>query len=137
MASVRQLCLPVSHGAPCYKFCAAVIYGSDYSPDMARSCCPQYTIRLDAKSFKPGKKHRQVINRFNRFLSTGSKPGEGGSTESNGHANFKGKGKGKANDSWVTGLREFGLVFAEEGKHPFRVSQALFSSSAETVIRLN
>ncbi|ORY30381.1 arginine-tRNA-protein transferase [Naematelia encephala] len=43
---------------------------------MARSCCPQYTIRLDVSAFKAGKKERQVVNRWNRFLSDGIKPGQ-------------------------------------------------------------
>ncbi|ORX33890.1 arginine-tRNA-protein transferase [Kockovaella imperatae] len=45
------------------------------SPDMGRTCCPQYTIRLDAQAFKPSKKQRQVINRMNRYLS-GTKAGD-------------------------------------------------------------
>ncbi|KAL7420005.1 Arginyl-tRNA--protein transferase 1 [Cryptotrichosporon argae] len=47
-----------------------------YHPDMARTCCPQYTIRLDALAFRPNKRQRQVVNRFNRFLETGLRPGE-------------------------------------------------------------
>jgi hypothetical protein len=39
---------------------------------MARTYCPQYTIRLDATTFLPSKKQRQVMNRWNRFLSTGT-----------------------------------------------------------------
>ncbi|KAK7695493.1 hypothetical protein QCA50_000129 [Cerrena zonata] len=42
-----------------------------YKPDMKRSCCPQYTIRLDALEFKPSKSQRKLINRFNRFIFHG------------------------------------------------------------------
>ncbi|OCF32593.1 hypothetical protein I316_05773 [Kwoniella heveanensis BCC8398] len=47
-----------------------------YHPDMARTCCPQYTIRLNALDFHFNKKQKQVINRFNRYLETGQKPGD-------------------------------------------------------------
>jgi arginine-tRNA-protein transferase len=39
-----------------------------YKPDLAKSCCPQYTIRLKAGEFRPGKEHRQGLNRFNSFV---------------------------------------------------------------------
>ncbi|KAI0650632.1 arginine-tRNA-protein transferase [Trametes meyenii] len=43
-----------------------------YKPDLKRSCCPQYTIKLDALKFKPSKDHRRkVLNRFNRFVIYG------------------------------------------------------------------
>ena len=67
---------------------------ADVSPDMARTCCPQYTIRLDVTAFKPTKKHRQVINRFNRYLVEGAKPG--GSSMAPDPVVNGGKGKGKA-----------------------------------------
>ncbi|KAK6903712.1 hypothetical protein I203_107217 [Kwoniella mangroviensis CBS 8507] len=81
-----------------------------YHPDMARTCCPQYTIRLNSTNFKGNKKHRQVVNRFNRFLETGQKPGEEESSSTinvEGKAkavNGKGKGKGKDNK---TSKRDF------------------------------
>ncbi|KAI9489250.1 arginine-tRNA-protein transferase [Zychaea mexicana] len=45
-----------------------------YKPDLSKSCCPQYTIRLDANGFKPSKGHRKVINKFNRFVEGSWKP---------------------------------------------------------------
>ncbi|KIW14056.1 hypothetical protein PV08_06837 [Exophiala spinifera] len=39
-----------------------------YKPDLVRSCCPHYTIRLKASEYKPVKDHRQAINRFNAFI---------------------------------------------------------------------
>ncbi|WVO16555.1 hypothetical protein L204_104234 [Cryptococcus depauperatus] len=62
-----------------------------YHPDMERTCCPQYTIRLDTQNFKSSKKQRQVVNRFNRFLETGFKPGESMGFEQ-GKSNQKKKG---------------------------------------------
>ncbi|EMC96642.1 hypothetical protein BAUCODRAFT_122625 [Baudoinia panamericana UAMH 10762] len=39
-----------------------------YIPDVARSCCPHYTIRLPASEFKPSRDQRQALNRWNRFV---------------------------------------------------------------------
>lgn len=39
-----------------------------YKPDLKLSCCPQYTIRLDATEFKPSRSQRQLLNRWNRFV---------------------------------------------------------------------
>ena len=37
-------------------------------PNQRASCCPHYTIRLDALAFKATKEQRQAVNRFNRYL---------------------------------------------------------------------
>ncbi|KAI9136540.1 arginine-tRNA-protein transferase [Paraphysoderma sedebokerense] len=71
-------------GAWAYQLSCMVIYTQDYQemidrgwrrsghycykPNLPKSCCPQYTIRLDTTKFKPSKQHRQVINRFNKFI---------------------------------------------------------------------
>lgn len=39
-----------------------------YKPDLTRSCCPHYTIRLDAGDFKTSKGQRQAIHRWNRHV---------------------------------------------------------------------
>lgn len=39
-----------------------------YRPNLRRSCCKSYTIRLDATRFKPDRKHRQALNKFNRYI---------------------------------------------------------------------
>ncbi|KAI9836907.1 MAG: hypothetical protein M1819_001072 [Sarea resinae] len=39
-----------------------------YKPDLSTSCCPHYTIRLDADAFKPAKDQRQALNRWNRHV---------------------------------------------------------------------
>ncbi len=39
-----------------------------YKPDLTRSCCPHYTIRLDAAKFKASKSQRQTVNRWNRYI---------------------------------------------------------------------
>ncbi|KAF8528775.1 arginine-tRNA-protein transferase [Hysterangium stoloniferum] len=44
-----------------------------YKPDMKRTCCPQYTIRLDAVEFKPTRSQRQVAYRWSRFIMEGDK----------------------------------------------------------------
>ncbi|KAJ6629113.1 arginine-tRNA-protein transferase [Mycena sp. CBHHK59/15] len=42
-----------------------------YKPDLKASCCPSYTIKLDALAFKPSKSQRKLINRWNRFIIYG------------------------------------------------------------------
>ncbi|THV08686.1 hypothetical protein K435DRAFT_959219, partial [Dendrothele bispora CBS 962.96] len=42
-----------------------------YKPDLKASCCPLYTIRLDAPAFKPSKSQRKLLNRWNRFVEHG------------------------------------------------------------------
>lgn len=39
-----------------------------YKPNQQASCCPHYTIRLDSNEYRPSKDHRQVQNRFNRYI---------------------------------------------------------------------
>jgi arginine-tRNA-protein transferase len=39
-----------------------------YRPNQRASCCPHYTIRLDALAFKATKEQRQAVNRFNRYV---------------------------------------------------------------------
>ncbi|KAH4225829.1 hypothetical protein HBI56_078670 [Parastagonospora nodorum] len=36
-----------------------------YKPDVLRHCCPHYTIRLPAASFKPSKDQRRTVNKWN------------------------------------------------------------------------
>jgi len=88
------------------------------SPDMARTCCPQYTIRLDAEGFKPTKKHRQVVNRFNRYL-TGDRAG---AEPEKGHG--KGKGKAKATE-WdlMLELRRYEKGYGVSGERTYSVSR--------------
>ncbi|KAF9226438.1 hypothetical protein BS17DRAFT_864238 [Gyrodon lividus] len=42
-----------------------------YAPDLRRSCCPQYTIKLDALTFEPSRSQRKLVNRWNRFVRHG------------------------------------------------------------------
>ncbi|KAH7356823.1 arginine-tRNA-protein transferase-like protein 1 [Rhexocercosporidium sp. MPI-PUGE-AT-0058] len=39
-----------------------------YKPDQFASCCPHYTIRLDADQFHASKDQRQVQNRFTKYI---------------------------------------------------------------------
>ncbi|KAI0352829.1 hypothetical protein OH77DRAFT_1427947 [Trametes cingulata] len=59
-----------------------------YKPDMKRTCCPQYTIKLDALEFKPSKSQRKLLNRWNRFVLQGNNKGASDPKSA--------KGKGKA-----------------------------------------
>lgn len=44
-----------------------------YKPEMKTTCCPQYVIRMDVKSFKLSKSQRSCIKKFKRYL-VGDKP---------------------------------------------------------------
>ncbi|KAK4902659.1 Arginyl-tRNA--protein transferase 1 [Elasticomyces elasticus] len=39
-----------------------------YLPDVSRSCCPHYTIRLPVAEFKASRDQRQALNRWNRYV---------------------------------------------------------------------
>uniref|UniRef100_M1C773 Arginyl-tRNA--protein transferase n=1 Tax=Solanum tuberosum TaxID=4113 RepID=M1C773_SOLTU len=39
-----------------------------YKPEMEKTCCPSYTIRLKENDFVPSKEQRRVLNRMQRFL---------------------------------------------------------------------
>ncbi|KAF2808685.1 uncharacterized protein BDZ99DRAFT_463584 [Mytilinidion resinicola] len=39
-----------------------------YKPDVRRHCCPHYTIRLPASSFKATRDQRQAVNRWNKYV---------------------------------------------------------------------
>ena len=83
---------------------------------MARTCCPQYTIRLDISEFKTTKKHRQAINRFNRYLEEGCLPGE--SLPAPEPAGKSAKTKGEA-PAWelMAELKKHEAGWGVEGKH--------------------
>ncbi|TKA56384.1 hypothetical protein B0A53_01954 [Rhodotorula sp. CCFEE 5036] len=49
-----------------------------YKPDMSRTCCPQYTISLDASRFRPSRGQRQVLSRFAAFVRDGDRQGQPG-----------------------------------------------------------
>lgn len=92
---------------------------------MERTCCPQYTIRLDAIDFKVGKKHRQVVNRLNRFLGEGLKSGDLGEKENKrNEKSNKGKGKAKMGGEWELDneLRKHEVGHGGEGVHRYTVS---------------
>ncbi|KAL1984976.1 hypothetical protein VTN96DRAFT_8532 [Rasamsonia emersonii] len=39
-----------------------------YKQNLQRSCCPHYTMRLEASAFKPRRDQRKAINRWNRYV---------------------------------------------------------------------
>ncbi|KAH9994119.1 arginine-tRNA-protein transferase [Russula compacta] len=51
-----------------------------YKPDLKRSCCPQYTIKLDATEFKASKSQRKLANRWASFVLSGARTAEDSST---------------------------------------------------------
>lgn len=107
------------------------------SPDNSRSCCPQFTIRLAVSDFKPSKKHRQVVNRWNRYLSTGTKPGDKAALaqdEPMSGSVRRDKGKAKASaaqmDFWQT-LTECEEGWGKTGVHRFEVYRAVIRVAVE------
>ena len=42
-----------------------------YKPFMSQTCCPQYTIKLEANAFKTTKSQRKVIKKFRNFIIHG------------------------------------------------------------------
>ncbi|KAI0254902.1 arginine-tRNA-protein transferase [Lactifluus subvellereus] len=68
-----------------------------YKPDLKRSCCPQYTIKLHATEFQASKSQRKLVNRWTRFvLGSGDGVAEGAGTVAREYAtSLKGKGSSK------------------------------------------
>ncbi|GAA5827181.1 hypothetical protein JCM11251_001156 [Rhodosporidiobolus azoricus] len=94
-----------------------------YKPDMGRTCCPQYTISLDASQFRPSRSQRQILSRFNAFVQDGEREGQPGWGPANAKKEGEddkmrmpvskkdAKGKGKANQN----QRDWGeLVYEAE-----------------------
>ncbi|KAF9584288.1 Arginyl-tRNA--protein transferase 1 [Lunasporangiospora selenospora] len=42
-----------------------------YKPNLRDSCCPQYTIRMEANEFQASKHQRHIVNRLNHFVQDG------------------------------------------------------------------
>ncbi|KJH44819.1 Arginine-tRNA-protein transferase [Dictyocaulus viviparus] len=45
-----------------------------YKPLMERTCCPQYTIRLDVTKYILSRSHRKVLRQMNEYLKNDTKP---------------------------------------------------------------
>ncbi|KAJ7283769.1 arginine-tRNA-protein transferase [Mycena rebaudengoi] len=59
-----------------------------YKPDLKASCCPSYTIRLDALAFNPSPRQRKLISRWNRFIAHGKQPVAPAKTKTKGTPSF-------------------------------------------------
>ncbi|KAI0082575.1 hypothetical protein K474DRAFT_1655378 [Panus rudis PR-1116 ss-1] len=93
-----------------------------YKPDNKRTCCPQYTIKLDALQFKPSKSQRKLVNRFNRDILHG----EGGETAEKMNVD-NGKGKAKTNGHTKPSKREAPFVLEVD----IHASEASFLAGQE------
>jgi len=97
-----------------------------YKPDLKKSCCPQYTIKLDANAFKPSKSQRKLLNRWNRFVIHGEggedASGEAGSKPKQGNPH-KGK-KTETAFSLTDTIRasECDFCATDSPKHRFEVT---------------
>ncbi|XP_058459585.1 arginyl-tRNA--protein transferase 1 isoform X3 [Malaya genurostris] len=45
-----------------------------YKPEMSTTCCPSYTIKCNAMSFRLNKSHKKIIKRVNKYLKDGIRP---------------------------------------------------------------
>ncbi|TFK55797.1 hypothetical protein OE88DRAFT_1621421 [Heliocybe sulcata] len=103
-----------------------------YKPDLKRSCCPQYTIKLDALKFKPSRSHRKLVYRWNRFILEGDsldKMETDGvriprSDKQSNPPKRKTKGSNNAPFDLVSSLHESERAFISDGKlsHIFEVT---------------
>ena len=48
---------------------------------MNKTCCPLYTIKCEALSFKPTKSQKKVVKRFVNYITNDVRPGGGPSEE--------------------------------------------------------
>ncbi|KAL2351855.1 arginine-tRNA-protein transferase [Cryomyces antarcticus] len=72
LITTRSLSIGVGGGKATSTSSAVLLFEQSgntfYKPDVRRSCCPHYTIRLPATQLKPAKDQRQALNRWNRFV---------------------------------------------------------------------
>ncbi|RDX53977.1 hypothetical protein OH76DRAFT_1342417 [Lentinus brumalis] len=99
-----------------------------YKPDLRRSCCPQYTIKLDALAFKPSKSQRKLVNRWNRFVTYGDQKDEDVSMHGTAGTSKSNQPKEKGRAEHVFDLvkdvhaSEAGFVKAQKPSHKFEVT---------------
>ncbi|KAF8351554.1 arginine-tRNA-protein transferase [Amanita rubescens] len=101
-----------------------------YKPDLRYSCCPQYTIRLDALAFKPSKSQRKVVNRWNRYVLQGKDDETMDVDAGSKKTSSKSKNQTFSLTSAIHAL-ETGFHTEEHSAHRFEVSLELSSFSQE------
>ncbi|OWF48821.1 Arginyl-tRNA--protein transferase 1 [Mizuhopecten yessoensis] len=47
-----------------------------YKPTMNKTCCPNYTIKMEALNFKMNKSHKKILKQMNKYLIHGTVKGE-------------------------------------------------------------
>ncbi|GAA5925063.1 hypothetical protein JCM3775_006353 [Rhodotorula graminis] len=95
-----------------------------YKPDLARTCCPQYTILLDPHAFKPSRSQRQVLQRFAAFVRTGEREGQvGWGPPRSAPAAGAGAGAGAAADSDAVMHDEPPVVVKKQDKGKGKAAQ--------------
>ncbi|KAF5369803.1 hypothetical protein D9758_001173 [Tetrapyrgos nigripes] len=99
-----------------------------YKPHLRSSCCPLYTIRLDATKFKPSKSQRKLVNRWNRFVEHGKEENMGEDTKPS-----KPKGKNTTEFDLVTAIHaaEVNSSADQQATHRFEVTLEPSSYTAE------
>lgn len=93
-----------------------------YKPDMKRTCCPQYAIKLDTLEFKISASQRKLINRWNRFVLHGN-ASDNTQGESNKVAKPKHGRKGTPEYSLVESIHASEKrILEEDSAHTFEVT---------------
>jgi hypothetical protein len=59
----------VAHHCLRRNICSMALTVLSMQPNLAKSCCKQYTIRLHAPSFVPSKEQKRVASKLQRYLA--------------------------------------------------------------------
>ncbi|KAL5488046.1 ATE1 [Sanghuangporus weigelae] len=88
-----------------------------YKPDMRRTCCPQYTIKLDVLNFTLTRSQRKVVYRWNRFVLDGAGDPEEMDVDVSGSSS-KGKTKKAPPFSLIDSIHASESVFTKPDSSP-------------------
>ncbi|KAI8086376.1 arginine-tRNA-protein transferase-like protein 1 [Halteromyces radiatus] len=94
-----------------------------YKPDLRQSCCPQYTIRLDATKFKATKSQRKILHKFNRFIHGEWNPHQSSTTHSSESKKPPKKSTGKGDLSLIEMIHagEQDKKSSDSNDHSFKI----------------
>lgn len=90
-----------------------------YRPKNADTCCPMYTIKCDALSFKLNRSHKKILKRMNKFLRDGSKDKDRGQRDSGAREAQEPKPSKEHSDVTISDINVSSL---EQGNSSFKVN---------------
>ncbi|KAF8138603.1 arginine-tRNA-protein transferase [Boletus edulis] len=97
-----------------------------YAPDLRRSCCPQYTIKLDALAFNPSRSQRKLLNRWDRLVRDGARDADVALDQP------KRKGSQTAAFCLVSSVHRSERAFFPAGEEPRHIFQVALERSSYT-----